>query len=199
MTILPTIMLRESYRRSDDHGLGFIYRRSDDHSDGFGRFCSPTIRRSHLGFFPESYRRSVDHNWVFFAKVTDDPTITFRFFCRKLPTIRRSLPTIRRSSFTDDPTIIFLIIFTDDPTIIWKIFTDDPTIMNMVFLAKSYRRSDDHDMDFLAKVTDDPTNTVFNFVHDSCQKWNPVQNWKNTVLSKLVNIHIGLIEHYTIL
>ena len=31
--------------------------------------------------------------------------------------------------------------------------------MNMVFLAKSYRRSDDHDMDFLAKVTDDPTIT----------------------------------------
>ena len=168
---LPTI------RRSRGRFCLPTIRRSQD---GFGRFCSPTIRRSHLGFFAESYRRSDDHNWVFFAKVTDDPTITFRFFCRKLPTIRRSLstirrslPTIRRSSFTDDPTIIFLIIFTDDPTIIWKIFTDDPTIMNMVFLAKSYRRSDDHDMDFLAKVTDDPTITVFNFVPDSCQNWNP--------------------------
>ena len=84
-----------------------------------------------------------------------------------------SLPTIRRSSFTDDPTIIFLIVFTDDPTIIWKIFTDDPTIMNMVFLANSYRRSDDHNMDFLAKVTEDPTITVPNFVPDFCQNWKP--------------------------
>ena len=75
LTILPTITLRKSYRRSDDHGFEFFYRRSDDHSDVF---------------FAESYRRSDDHNSVFLPKVTDDPTIKFRFFCRKLPTIRRS-------------------------------------------------------------------------------------------------------------
>ena len=80
---------------------------------------------------------------------------------------------IRRSSFTDDPIIIFMVIVTDYPTIIRKIFTDDPTIIIMVFLAKSYRRSDDHNMDFLAKVTDDPTITVSNFVPNSCQNWNP--------------------------
>ena len=28
-------------------------------------------------------------------------------------------------------------------------------------------------MDFLAKVTDDPTITVSNFVPNSCQNWNP--------------------------
>ena len=105
----------------------------------------------------------------FIFEFTDDPTIIFLI-------IFTDDPTIIWKIFTDDPTITFLIIFTDDPTIIWNIFTDDPTIMNMVFLAKSYRRSDDHDMDFLAKVTDDPTITVSNLVPNSCQNWNPVPN-----------------------
>ena len=149
---------------SDDHISVFFPKVTDD----------PTIK---FRFFSESYRRSDDNFRVF-------PAITWRWhqrigtfnIFRNLPMIRWS--DFRRSSlrfifeFTDDPTIIFLIIFTDDPTIIWKIFTDDPTIMNMVFLAKSYRRSDDHDMDFLAKVTDDPTITVSNLVPDSCQNWN---------------------------
>ena len=116
MTSLPTITLRESYRRSDDPVISCIYRRSDDPVIYFFTddptimiwvfwlsltddptiqiriFCRklPTIRRSLFGFFAESYRRSDDHISVFFPKVTDDPTIKFRFFSRKLPTIRRS-------------------------------------------------------------------------------------------------------------
>ena len=116
MTSLPTITLRESYRRSDDHVISCIYRRSDDHviyfftddpTITFRFFCRklPTIRRSHFGFFPENYRRSDDQISVFFPKITNDPTITFRFFFRKVtydPTIKfwffcRKLPTIRRS------------------------------------------------------------------------------------------------------
>ena len=103
MTSLPTITLRESYRRSDDHVISCIYRRSDDHVIYFFT-DDPTIT---FRFFAESYRRSDDHISVFFPKITDDPTIKFRFFSRKLPTIRRShfgffsekLPTIRRLNF----------------------------------------------------------------------------------------------------
>ena len=82
MTILPTITLHESYRRSDDHGVDFIYRRSDDHSDCF---FAESYRRSDdhdFGFLAKSYRRSDDQNTDFLAKVTDDPTITVSNFVK---------------------------------------------------------------------------------------------------------------------
>ena len=112
-------MFCESYRRSDDHADGFIYRRSNDHADGFERFCSPTIRRSHLGFFAESYRRSDDHN---------------RVFLRKLPTIRRSNSGFFAESYrrSDDHISVFFPKVTDDPTIKFR------------FFSESYRRSDDN-------------------------------------------------------
>ena len=68
MTILPTIMLRESYRRSDDHGVSFF------------RQILPLIRRSNFGFFADCYRRSEDQISVFLTTATDDPTIKIRFF-----------------------------------------------------------------------------------------------------------------------
>ena len=76
-----------------------------------------------------------------FDKFTDDHGL------RKLPTIRRSrgrfcLPTIRRSQ---DGFGRF----------------SSPTIRrsHLGFFAESYRRSDDHNSVFFAKVTDDPTIT----------------------------------------
>ena len=71
-------------------------------------------------------------------KFTDDQVT------RKLPTIRRSryflyLPTIRRSCY------LFFYRQSDDH--------------DLGFLAKSYRRSDDPNSDFLPIVTDDPTIT----------------------------------------
>ena len=66
--------------------------------------------------------------------------------------------------FTDEPTIIIMIGFTDEPTIIRKDFYRRSDDHNTDFVAKFYRRSDDHNMDFLATFTEDPTITVFYFV-----------------------------------
>ena len=141
MTILPTITLRESYRRSDDHDFDFF---TDD----------PTITLT-----------------VFLPKVTDDPTIIFRFFCRKLPTFRRSvrffllkvtddptitfrffsrkLPTIRRSYF--------------------GFFPESYRRSQFGFFPESCRRSDDHISVFLPKKLDTSESRLSIFFRETAQ------------------------------
>ena len=82
MTILPTITLHESYRRSDDHGVDFIYRRSDDHSECFFAESYQRSNDHDFGFLAKSYRRSDDQNTDFLAKVADEPTITVSKFVK---------------------------------------------------------------------------------------------------------------------
>ena len=124
----------------------------------FWWFCLPMIRWSNFGFFVEYYRRSDDHISVFFAKnyrwsddhisvflpkITNDPMITFRFFFffaflaedrvtfdfQSAWLVFAFLGSNRRSSFTNDPMILF-----------WNLFTDEPTIIRPMF----YRWFDDH-------------------------------------------------------
>ena len=165
---------RESYRRSDDQIPVFLPKVTDDPTITFQFFFRklPTIRRSNFVFF-ESYRRSDDKFRVF-------PAITWCWHQRiGTSIIFRNLPMIRWSDFRRS-SLRFIFEFTDDPMIRWS---DDhskgflPTIRRSLgwFFAESYRRSDDQSTVFLAKVTDDPTITVSNFVKNSCHDWNPAR------------------------
>ena len=108
----------EYYRRSDDHISVFLPKITDDPMIIFRFFCRklPKLKVKTMFWFEKIAKIS---------RRSDDlrsPTIRWYFY-------GFYLPMNRRSSFTDDPMILFWILFTDEPTIIRPMF---------------YRRSDDH-------------------------------------------------------
>ena len=98
--------------------------------------------------------------------------------------VTRKLPTSRRSRY-----FLYLPTIRRSGYLFFYRRSDDH---DLGFLAKSYRRSDDPNSDFLPKVTDDPTITFWFF----CRKLPTIRRSQTIILKFHIRIYRRSDDHF---